>query len=78
MRISLRVRRILPGVCGRNQGIGGRKCGVPLNTDGVWAGLNGRSHAFRGFPKSEVWGGNRDLSIETTPGGNDVARIKLH
>ena len=48
---------MLPGVCGRNQGIGGRKCGAPINTGGVWAGLYGWSHAFRVFPKSEVWVG---------------------
>ena len=30
----------------QNQGIGGRKCGAPPNSEGVWAGLNGRSHLF--------------------------------
>ena len=54
LRISLGVRRILPGVYGRNLGIGGREIGATPNSEGVWAGLNGRSHAFRGFPKSEV------------------------
>ena len=30
------------------------------------------------FPNPRGGWGNRDLSIETAPGGSDVARIKLH
>ena len=33
----------------QNQGIDGRKCGALPNSEGVWAGLNGRSHAFHQF-----------------------------
>ena len=56
-RITLRVLWIMPGVCGKNQGIGGHKCRAPPNSAGVWARLIGWSHAFRRVPNSEVWVG---------------------
>ena len=33
---------------------------------------------FEDFLNPRCGWGNRDLSIETAPGGSDVARIKLH
>ena len=33
---------------------------------------------FADFLNPRCGWGNRDLSIETAPGGSDVARIKLH
>jgi len=41
----------------QKKGVGGRKCGAPPKFEVVWAGLNGRSHAFREYPISEVWVG---------------------
>ena len=40
--------------------------------------LTVRATCSAGFLNPKCGCGNRDLSIETAPGGSDVARIKLH
>ena len=77
-RISLRVLWTMPVVCGKNQGIGGRKCGVLLISRGCGLDLMVGATQSEEFLTPRCGWGNRDLWIETAPGRSDVECIKLH
>ena len=68
----------MPGVCGKIKVLVVASAGHALIPRGCGPNLTVGATRSEEFLTPRCGWGNRELSIETAPGGSEVARIKLH